>query len=339
MLPTRNNLFIFHQYRISLTFVLVLCSQKLQAVSLSTLSIASSSSPSSSSLFHSGSLLMDHGPLVPSTVSGLLLPWNTDQSISWHPGLRWIIAFLSLTISSYVYFWKSWCLSLSISNYLMWHALFQVSRVDRRSCGSGTTWWCLIQLSCLLDPLTLHITCIRLSVNVTCKLWFVASVASVGNGSSGRTQAHMNELMWNINAYHFEMKANFCRCIPNNDCSFFCTWRLSRRPKHLWTLLTKSYQKNFDSPKNTQNIKKQIPAHCVQKRQSCISSPNAIRLPQHFCSLCSTAPWGSANCPIDGTVMAKWQKKNKEKKQTNSWNVFTLIVNSGFLYQGAVLLW
>ena len=43
----------------------------------------------------------------------------------------------------------------------------------RRSCDSGTCWWCLILHSRLLDPLTLH-HCIRLSINVTCKLWFVA---------------------------------------------------------------------------------------------------------------------------------------------------------------------
>ena len=74
------------------------CSHKLQAVSLSTLSIASSSSSSSSS---------------------------------------------SAFFSS--------CLSLSITDYLVWPAFFQVSRVDRRSCGSGTTWWCLVLLSHLLD--------------------------------------------------------------------------------------------------------------------------------------------------------------------------------------------
>ena len=43
-----------------------------------------------------------------------------------------------------------------------------------KSCGLGTTWWCLVLLSCLLDPHTLHITCIRHSVSVTCKLWFAA---------------------------------------------------------------------------------------------------------------------------------------------------------------------
>ena len=144
------------QYCFSLTF----CSHKLQAVSFSTLSIASSSSPSSSSLsppplFHSGSLLMDHGPLGPSTISGLLLPWNTDRSGSSHPGLCWIIALLCFIISSYQYFCNSWCLSLSITYYLVCPALFQVTMVDRRSCGSDTTWWCLVQFSHLLDPHTL----------------------------------------------------------------------------------------------------------------------------------------------------------------------------------------
>ena len=74
----------------------------------------------------------------------------------------------------YLYFCKSWCLSLSITNDLVCPALFQVSRVDRRLCGLGTAWWCLILRSRLLDPHTLHVICIRLSVNVTCKMWFVA---------------------------------------------------------------------------------------------------------------------------------------------------------------------
>ena len=52
--------------------------------------------------------------------------------------------------------------------------LSSVTRVGGRSCGSGSTWWCLVLLSRLLDPLTLHIICIRHSVNVTCKLWFFA---------------------------------------------------------------------------------------------------------------------------------------------------------------------
>ena len=126
------------------------------------------------SLFHSGSLLMDHVPLGPSTISGLLLPWNTDRSGSSHPGLCWIIALLCFTISSYLYLCKSSCLYLFITNYLVCPALFQVTMVDRRLCDSDTTWWFLVQHSRLLDPFTLHISCIRLSVNVTCKLWFVA---------------------------------------------------------------------------------------------------------------------------------------------------------------------
>ena len=43
----------------------------------------------------------------------------------------------------------------------------------------------------------------------------------MGNGSSGMEQAHMNELIWNTNAYHFEVQAYFCRCVPNND---FFAW-------------------------------------------------------------------------------------------------------------------
>ena len=98
----------------------------------------------------------------------------SNVSRSSHSGLCWIIALLCFTISSYLYFCKSWSLSLPVANDLVCPALFQVTMVDRRWCGSGTTWWCLVQLSRLLDPLTSHIICIRLSVNVTCKLWLVA---------------------------------------------------------------------------------------------------------------------------------------------------------------------
>ena len=155
----------------------VFCSHKLQAVSLSTLSIASCSPPplSPPPLFHSGSLLMDHGPLGPSTYSGLLLPCSTDGSGLSDPGLCWIIALLCFTISSYLYFCNSWYLSLSISNYLVWPALFQLTEVNRRFCGLATTWWCL-------DPLTLHIICIRHSVTelVNCDLLlFSVHVTSV----------------------------------------------------------------------------------------------------------------------------------------------------------------
>ena len=31
----------------------------------------------------------------------------------------------------------------------------------------------------------------------------------------------LNELIWNINAYHFEMQVYFCRCEANNDSFFF----------------------------------------------------------------------------------------------------------------------
>ena len=41
--------------------------------------------------------------------------------------------------------------------------------LERRSCGSGTAWWCLVQLSRLPDPLTLHITCKLLHVCISWK--------------------------------------------------------------------------------------------------------------------------------------------------------------------------
>ena len=48
----------------------------------------------------------------------------------------------------------------------------------------------------------------------------------MGSGSSGRQQAHMNTLIWNINAHHFEMQAHFCRCVTNTNFYFyFCTRR------------------------------------------------------------------------------------------------------------------
>ena len=62
--------------------------------------------------------------------------------------------------------------------------------------------------------------------------------------------------------------------------------------KHLWTLLPKRCQKNFDRPKDIQNIKQQIPAHCVLNRQSFIFSPNTFWLPQHFCQVSSKCCWG-----------------------------------------------
>ena len=45
-------------------------------------------------------------------------------------------------------------------------------------------------------------------------------------GSSRRVGARMNTLIWNINAYHLEMQAHFCRCVTNNDLKkkSFCTW-------------------------------------------------------------------------------------------------------------------
>ena len=81
VLPMRNNLFYSDQHRISLTLVLVVCSHKLQAVSLSCCPIPPPH-------LHSGSLLMDHGPLGTSTSPG---------SGSYH-GLCWIIALLHISV-------------------------------------------------------------------------------------------------------------------------------------------------------------------------------------------------------------------------------------------------
>ena len=45
----------------------------------------------------------------------------------------------------------------------------------------------------------------------------------MGNGSSGRVQAHMNELILNTNAYQFEMQHNnkvLFRSSDENSCIF-----------------------------------------------------------------------------------------------------------------------
>ena len=90
--------------------------------------------------------------------------WSLLSSVSLSPYI-WISVKVSCLFT---------LISLSTTNDFVWPALFQVTMVDRRSCGSDTTSWCLVLLSCLLDPYFLHIfVFIRYSVNVTCKLWFV----------------------------------------------------------------------------------------------------------------------------------------------------------------------
>ena len=115
-LQTRTSLVHSDQNCISLTFVFVFCYHKMQAVSLLTLFTASSFSSSSSS--SSSSISFRIPTEGPPTFYRLLLPWNTDGSGLSHPGLHWFIALLCFTIASYLYFCKSWCLSLSITNYV-----------------------------------------------------------------------------------------------------------------------------------------------------------------------------------------------------------------------------
>ena len=76
---------------------------------------------------------------IPHQSTVLLTDENPTCHAVSHPGLHWIITLLFFTISSYLYFCKSQCLSQSITNYRVCPALFQVNMVDRRSCGSGTT--------------------------------------------------------------------------------------------------------------------------------------------------------------------------------------------------------
>ena len=87
--------------------------------------------PDGQSAPDSGSHLMDHGRLGPSTVSVLLLPWKFVWSRLSHPAL------LCFTIFSYLYFCNFLFLSLSITNHPMWPTLFQVTRVDWRSLWLG----------------------------------------------------------------------------------------------------------------------------------------------------------------------------------------------------------
>ena len=56
------------------------------------------------------------------------------------------LSLLCFTCSLYLYFYKVWRLITlrilySDTNYLVCPALFQVTKVERMLCGSGTTWW------------------------------------------------------------------------------------------------------------------------------------------------------------------------------------------------------
>ena len=53
-------------------------------------------------------------------------------------------------------------------------------------------------------------------VSWTKKSWTKKSW-TVSNREFSVSSLHMNELIWNINAHHFEMQAYFCRCVANND--------------------------------------------------------------------------------------------------------------------------
>ena len=113
-----------------LTFVFVFSSHKPQALSLSHSLLRPPPPPPSLSSFR----LPSDGPRAPETIylSWLLLPVGSGSS---HPGLHWIIALLCFTISLYLYFCLFWCIfipiSLSITNYLVWSALFQVTMSDK----------------------------------------------------------------------------------------------------------------------------------------------------------------------------------------------------------------
>ena len=126
VLPMRNNLFYSDQHRISLTLVLVVCSHKLQAVSLSCCPIP---------------------PPPPSFRLPSDGPWALGNIyLSWFRIIPW--ALLDHCSTPYI------CISVKCphcdvfcftANYFMWPALFQVTALERRSLGSGTTWrWSVV---------------------------------------------------------------------------------------------------------------------------------------------------------------------------------------------------
>ena len=87
----------------------------------------------------------------PQALGTIYLSWLLPR----HYRLIWIVTPWVLLdhCSLYLYF----CNISYISHYLVWLALFQVTTVERRLCGSNTTWQCLGLLSRPLDPHTLHI--------------------------------------------------------------------------------------------------------------------------------------------------------------------------------------
>ena len=101
------------------------------------------------------------GPQVPGNLSWLLLPHIlTDLVIPWallDHCFPTVVLSPSICISVMPLHSDVFCFT---ANYRVWPALFQVTTVERRLCGSGTTWRFLHPLSRLLDPHTLHIfTC------------------------------------------------------------------------------------------------------------------------------------------------------------------------------------
>ena len=86
--------------------------------------------------------------------------------------------------------------------------------------------------------------------------------------------------------------------------------------KHLWTLLTKDFQKNFDRPKDAQNIK-QIPANCVQNtvfrsftKYSPINTTHLLIVCHGALRVCAKFV---ANRPIGGALVAVsllWKELN-----------------------------
>ena len=107
-------------------------------------------------------LIKDHGPLGPINLSWLLLPHILSNPGHHTLGSAGSLLFYVSLSPIHLYFCKFLHLftliSLCNSNYLVWPALFLVTAVDRRFCGSGTSWRCLVLLSRrLLGAHALHI--------------------------------------------------------------------------------------------------------------------------------------------------------------------------------------
>ena len=106
------------------------------------------------------------GPLGPSSSPGscCLTYWRIWIVTPWAP-LDHCSPYICISVKFYASSLWSLCFT---ANYLVWPALFQVTTVERRSCGSGSTWRCLSLLS--RPPGSTHFTYIMI-----CSFFFFSS--------------------------------------------------------------------------------------------------------------------------------------------------------------------